>query len=149
MFWRKIIWIYWGKVFLICFKVCHFLDCTQLTLFSAKDVALPPCQPGDLLAVMDTGAYGAAMARSNWNQYSSFRVFLQKGPLLSAFTPLQILVAATTTWGAERKRFSWKELPWGLWQRGRSMWTLWPGGGHYVDCSHYFVHDFSVQFIFY
>ena len=63
MFRRKIIWIYWGKVFLICFKVCQFMDCTQLPLFPAKDVALPPCQPGDLLAVMDTGAYGAAMAR--------------------------------------------------------------------------------------
>ena len=31
--------------------------------FSAKDVVLPLCHPGDLLAVMDTGAYGASMAR--------------------------------------------------------------------------------------
>ena len=66
---------------MICFKVCQFLDYSQLTLLPAKDVALPPCQPGDLLAVMDTGAYGAAMARSN------FIAFSQKGPLLSAFTP--------------------------------------------------------------
>ncbi len=30
--------------------------------FLARDVALPPLAPGDLLAVMDTGAYGAAMS---------------------------------------------------------------------------------------
>ena len=60
---EKIIGIYGKKVFLICFKVRQFLHCTQLTLLPAKDIALPPCQPGDLLAVMDTGAYGAAMAR--------------------------------------------------------------------------------------
>ena len=35
------------------------------TRFTAKDVALPPCHAGDLLAVMDTGAYGASMARSD------------------------------------------------------------------------------------
>ena len=64
MFWRKMIWIYWRiRFFSIRFKVCQILGCTQLPLFPAKDVALPPCQPGDLLAVMDTGAYGAAMAR--------------------------------------------------------------------------------------
>jgi diaminopimelate decarboxylase len=34
--------------------------------FLAKDRALPPVQPGDLLAVMDAGAYGFAMA-SNYN----------------------------------------------------------------------------------
>ena len=34
------------------------------TQFTAKDIALPPCHAGDLLAVMDTGAYGASMARS-------------------------------------------------------------------------------------
>jgi diaminopimelate decarboxylase len=34
--------------------------------FLAKDRALPPCQPGDLLAVLSAGAYGFAMA-SNYN----------------------------------------------------------------------------------
>jgi diaminopimelate decarboxylase len=34
--------------------------------FLAKERALPPCQPGDLLAVMSAGAYGFAMA-SNYN----------------------------------------------------------------------------------
>ncbi len=34
--------------------------------FIAKDRALPPIQPGDLLAVMDAGAYGFAMS-SNYN----------------------------------------------------------------------------------
>ena len=34
--------------------------------FLAKERALPPCQPGDLLAVLSAGAYGFAMA-SNYN----------------------------------------------------------------------------------
>jgi diaminopimelate decarboxylase len=34
--------------------------------FLAKDRSLPPCQPGDLLAVLSAGAYGFAMA-SNYN----------------------------------------------------------------------------------
>lgn len=34
--------------------------------FLAKDRLLPPCRPGDLLAVMSTGAYGFTMA-SNYN----------------------------------------------------------------------------------
>jgi diaminopimelate decarboxylase len=34
--------------------------------FFAKDRSLPPCQPGDLLAVLSAGAYGFAMA-SNYN----------------------------------------------------------------------------------
>merc|ERR1719350_434946 len=59
--------------------------------FLAKDVALPPCHNGNLLAVMDTGAYGASMA-SNYNMRGR---------------ALEVLVeGATTTVIARREQFT-------------------------------------------
>ena len=39
---------------------------TKLPPPPAKAIPLPPCAPGSLLLVLDTGAYGAVMA-SNYN----------------------------------------------------------------------------------
>jgi diaminopimelate decarboxylase len=46
--------------------------------FLAKDRALPPCQPDDLLAVLSAGAYGFAMA-SNYNARPRAAEVLVKG----------------------------------------------------------------------
>ncbi|MGH8056736.1 MAG: diaminopimelate decarboxylase, partial [Candidatus Entotheonellia bacterium] len=46
--------------------------------FLAKERALPPCQPGELLAVLSAGAYGFAMA-SNYNSRPRVPEVLVKG----------------------------------------------------------------------